>query len=177
MAILPIFEVDGQYTSAVAKFQLLATSEIFGAPGGGKVAEASVWARCIRAIRPSEHGVPAGPSGGFRQIRMQISFASHVGSNMVARSEAKQFFIAGARGLITVMYSPGSAYDVFVNKDLAAPLTHYAAWAFSDGSIDPMFTGLLTSRKSNHTNALIRPSKTNLTRISGQELPIDRISV
>lgn len=172
MAILPIFEVDGQYTNAVTRFQILATSEYYGAAGDATVADTSVWLRCIRAIRPSEIGLPAAPLGGFRQIRMQIISASHVSSKKPSRLKAKIFAIASARGLITVMYSPGSPYDVFVNRDLAAPLTHYAAWAFSDGSIDPMFTGLLT----NHTDVLIRPPKSNLTGSGGQYLPIIRTS-
>lgn len=176
MAILPIFEVDGQYTNAVARFQLLALSEYYGASGDATVADASVWVRCIRAIRPSEIGVPAGPLGGFRQIRTQIISASQVGSKVLDRLKAKSCATAGARGLITVIYSPGSPYDVFVNKDLAAPLTHYAAWAFSDGIIDPMFTGLRTSGMGNHTDVFIRLSKSNLTGSGGRDILIDRAS-
>lgn len=81
MAILPILEVDGQYTNAVTRFQLLARSEYYGAVGDATFVDTSVWVRCIRAIRPSEIGVPAGPLGGFRQIRTQIFSASHVVSS------------------------------------------------------------------------------------------------
>ena len=67
MPILPIFEVDGQHTNAVTRFQLLALSEHYGAAGDATVVDTSVWVRCIRAIKPSGIGVAAGPLVGFRK--------------------------------------------------------------------------------------------------------------
>lgn len=111
------------------------------------------------------------------QLGLWVGFGKYVRklSLPATSSQAKKSVTASARGLITVMYSPGSPYDVFVNTNLVAPFTHYAAWAFSDGSLHPMFTGLLTTGMGNHTDVLMRPSKSNLTGSGGQDLPIVRI--